>query len=66
MIALYKSIVPGALFAWIVSMILMNGGTTGGALHVHNMHVHTISFAWSWMLFVGGTVLAWVILYAME
>lgn len=66
MIALYKSIVPGALFSWIVSMVLMNGGTTGGALYVHNMTVHTVSFPWSWMLFIGGTALAWFILYSME
>jgi len=66
MIALYKSIVPGGLFAWIVSMILYSGGTSGGALYVHRMTIYSVSFPWSWMLFIGGTALAWFLFYSME
>ena len=66
MIAFYKAIIPGALFAWILSMVLMNGGTTGGALYVHKMTIGDISFAWSWLAFVGGTALTWFILYSLE
>ena len=66
MIALYKSLVPGALFSWIVSMILANGGTTGGALYVHHMTVYSVSFPWSWMLFVGGSALSWFIFSSID
>lgn len=66
MIALYKALIPGALFSWIVSMVLRNGGTTGGALYVHTMHIQQFAFPWSWMLFIGGTGLSWFILQSMD
>lgn len=66
MIALYKALVPGALFTWIVAMVLASGGTTGGALAVHMVHFHTIAFPWSWLLFLGGTALSWFILQSLD
>ncbi len=66
MIALYKALVPGALFSWIVSMVLRNGGTTGGVLNVHVLHIQQMAFPWSWMLFIGGTALSWFILQSMD
>lgn len=66
MVSFYKSLVPGALFSWIVSMVLMNGGTTGGALYVHRLTVYSVAFPFSWMLFIGGTGLAWFILHSMD
>lgn len=66
MIALYKALVPGALFTWIVAMVLVSGGTSGGALSVHMVHFQSISFPWSWMLFLGGTALSWFILQSLD
>ena len=71
MIAFLKSIPFGALLALIVALFIGSGGATGGILNVHQVYVDLpelgldFRFWWSWMLFLGGTFLAFVFILMM-
>jgi hypothetical protein len=66
MIALLKAIVLGAILTAIGAAIFGSAGTSAGFLNVHMMTLLDYHFHWSWVLFVGGTGLAWAILWMMD
>jgi hypothetical protein len=66
MFSFLKAIVLGAFLAFIVSLFIGSGGSSGGLLHVKHVVVSTYSFYWSWPLFVVGTALAFGIFLLMD
>ena len=66
MFAFLKAVVLGAIFALVVSAVVGHAGGTGGVLNVRHFVIEGFGFHWSWMLFVGGTGLAFVIFLTME
>ena len=71
MIAFLKSVPFGAVLAIILALFMGSGGTSGGILNVHQVDVFypdwglDFSFYWSWMLFLGGTFLAFIFILMM-
>jgi hypothetical protein len=65
-IAFLKSIVLGAVLAFIVSLFMGSGGTSGGMLNVRSYTIEGVQFYWSWALFVIGTGLSFGILLLMD
>ena len=53
-----KAIVLGAVLAFIVSLFIGNGGSTGGFLNVRQYTIENVSFYWSWVTFLIGTGLS--------
>lgn len=66
MISFAKSLLPGALLTWIISIFIGSSGSRGGLLRVHYVYYDGYSAYWSWPLFIIGTGLAWVIYLSME
>jgi hypothetical protein len=58
MIAFLKAVVPGLVLAFVVSLFIGSGGSSGGLLGVHGVTFQGHHFYWSWPLFVLGTALA--------
>ena len=63
---LLKSIVLGAVLAFIVSLFIGSGGSSGGVLSVKSYTIEGVSFYWSWMLFVAGTALSFGLMLMMK
>ena len=58
---------PFAIFlSWILSLFMGTGGTSGGVLAVHRVHIVDVSFFWSWPLFFLGLALTWALLLMMD
>jgi hypothetical protein len=66
MFAFLKSIVLGAVLAFIVSLFIGSAGATGGPLNVRSYTIEEVQIFWSWPLFVIGTALWFGILLLME
>jgi len=66
MFAFLKAMVLGAFLAFIVSLFIGSGGSSGGMLNVKYVAVSTYHFYWSWPLFVIGTALSFGIFLLME
>ena len=65
MIALFKAIPLAAVLTLILALFLGSGGALGGNLAVFGFDVEGTRLYWSWILFCGGTALAWVMLLMM-
>jgi len=71
MIAFLKAIPFGVLLTLIVALFMGSGGATGGMLNIFLVDVNfpeyylDFDFYWSWMLFLGGTFLAFVFVLMM-
>ncbi len=71
MIALFKAIPFGIFLTIIVALFMGSGGATGGTLGIRGVNVDIAQlgldfrFYWSWILFLGGTFLAWALLLMM-
>lgn len=63
---LLKSIVFGAILAFIVSLFIGSGGSTGGILNVRHYVIEGVGFYWSWMLFLVGTGLSFGLMLMMK
>lgn len=63
---LIKSIALGAFLAFIVSLFIGSGGSTGGVLNVQHFVIEGVGFYWSWVLFVAGTALSFGIMMLMN
>jgi hypothetical protein len=66
MFAFLKAIVLGAILSGVVSVIVGHAGGTGGAASVHHFVIEGVGFYWSWVIFVGGTLLAFAIFLMTE
>lgn len=66
MFAFLKAMALGAFLAFIVSLFIGSGGSTGGMLNVKYVAVSTYHFYWSWALFVIGTALSFGIFLLMD
>ena len=66
MFAFLKAVVLGAFLAFIVSLFVGSGGSSGGYLNVRHVMVSTYDFYWSWPLFLVGTGLAFGLFLMME
>jgi len=66
MFAFLKALVLGAALAFIVSLFIGSGGSSGGLLHVRDVSFQGYDFYWSWPLFVIGTALSFGIFIMME
>ena len=66
MFALLKAIVLGAVLAFVVSLFIGSGGSSGGLLNVRHVTVEGYAFYWSWPLFLIGTGLSFGIFLMME
>lgn len=71
MIAFFKAVPFGAFLALMVALFMGSGGATGGMLNIHTVDVNfpdyglQFDFYWSWMLFLGGTFLAFIFVLMM-
>ena len=63
---LIKAMVFGAILAFIVSLFIGSGGSSGGVLSVKSYTIEGVSFYWSWMLFVAGTALSFGLITLMN
>ncbi len=72
MIKLFKALPFGIFLTVIVALFMGSGGATGGLLNIFKVNVDypdlylNFSFYWSWMLFLGGTFLAFVFVLMMS
>ena len=66
MFAFLKAMVLGAFLAFIVSLFIGSGGSSGGLLNVRLVTIEGFQFYWSWALFVVGTGLSFGIFLLME
>lgn len=66
MFAFLKAIVLGAVLAFIVSLFMGSGGSSGGLLNVRQVAIEGYQFYWSWPLFVVGTGLSFGIFLIMD
>jgi hypothetical protein len=66
MFAFLKAAVLGLIFGLVVSAVIGQAGGTGGILNVRHFVIENVGFYWSWMLFVGGTGLAFALFLMME
>ena len=66
MFSFLKAIVVGAVLAFVVSLFIGSGGSSGGVLNVRHVTVADYHFYWSWALFVAGTGLAFGIFVMMD
>jgi len=71
MIAFLKAVPFGAFLTIIIALFMGSGGATGGMLNIFKVDVNypdlmmDFSFYWSWMLFLGGTFLAFIFVLMM-
>jgi hypothetical protein len=66
MFAFLKAVVLGAVLAFVLSLFIGSGGSSGGVLNVRSYTIEGVSFYWSWMLFLAGTGLSFGILLMMD
>jgi hypothetical protein len=66
MFAFLKAIVVGAIFSFVLSALIGHAGSTGGLANIHHFVIQGFSFHWSWVLFVAGSGLAFVIFLMLE
>ncbi len=66
MFKLLKAIVVGVFLAWLVSLFIGSGGSSGGMLYIRHVAVSGYEFYWSWPLFVIGTGLAFGLFLLMD
>ncbi len=64
--AFFKGLVPGTLLTWVVSLILGSNRASGGWLDIHRITIESVSFHWSWPLFLIATGLSWALFWMME
>jgi len=66
MFAFLKAVALGAFLAFIVSLFIGSGGSSGGTLNVRHFVVADVGFYWSWALFLIGTGLSFGLFLLME
>ena len=66
MFAFLKAVVLGIFLAFIVSLFIGSGGSSGGMLNVRSVTVEGYQFYWSWALFLIGTGLSFGIFLMMD
>ena len=66
MFAFLKALVLGIFLAFIVSLFIGSGGSTGGMLNVRLVTIEGYQFYWSWALFLIGTGLSFGIFLMMD
>lgn len=66
MFAFLKAIVLGAVLAFIVSLFIGSGGSSGGLLNVRHVAIEGFAFYWSWSLFLIGTGLSFGIFLLLD
>lgn len=57
----FKALFPGAILTFVVCALMGAGGSKGAWLNIQLYHVQGHDIYWSWILFVMGTGLAWVL-----
>lgn len=65
MVKLFKAIPFGIFLTVMVALFMGSGGASGGTLAIRQVEVMEIEFYWSWYLFLGGTLLTWIIMLMM-
>lgn len=66
MFAFLKAMALGIFLAFIVSLFIGSGGSSGGMLNVRLVTIEGFQFYWSWALFLIGTGLSFGIFLMME
>jgi hypothetical protein len=66
MFAFLKAVVIGAIFSFVLSALIGYAGGTGGVANIHHFVIEGFGFRWSWVLFLVGTGLAFVIFLMLE
>ena len=66
MFAFLKAIVLGAVLAFVVSLFIGSGGSSGGLLNVREASVAGYDFYWSWALFLVGSGLSFGIFLMLD
>ena len=66
MFAFLKAAALGAFLAFIVSLFIGSGGSSGGMLNVRHVAIEEFQFYWSWPLFLIGTGLSFGMFMIME
>lgn len=58
----FKALVPGAILTFVVCALLGAGGSDGGWLSVTKYYIQGHNIYWSWVMFVIGTGLSWLLI----
>ncbi len=66
MFAFLKAVVIGAIFGFVLSTVIGHAGSTGGVANIQHYVIDGIGFRWSWVLFLIGSGLAFVIFLMLE
>jgi hypothetical protein len=66
MFAFLKAVALGIFLAFIVSLFIGSGGSSGGMLNVRLVTIEGYQFYWSWALFLIGTGLSFGIFLMMD
>ena len=66
MFAFLKAAALGIFLAFIVSLFIGSGGSSGGMLNVRLVTIEGVQFYWSWALFLIGTGLSFGIFLLMD
>ena len=66
MFAFLKAVALGIFLAFIVSLFIGSGGSSGGMLNVRPVTIEGFQFYWSWALFLIGTGLSYGIFLMMD
>lgn len=66
MLAFLKAVALGLFLAFLVSLFIGSGGSSGGLLNVRSVVYEGYQFYWSWPLFLIGTGLSFGIFLLMD
>jgi hypothetical protein len=61
-----KAIILGAIFSFVLSALIGYAGGTGGVANIRHFVIEGFGFRWSWVLFLVGTGLAFVIFLMLD
>lgn len=62
----FKALIPGSILTWLGATVIGRNGSPGGFLNIHSFMLQGHQVHWSWPLFMGATVLAWVIFWTLD
>jgi len=65
-VAFFKALIPGCLLTFIISLVVGSNGSRGAWLSIDYVTIESVSFYWSWPLFLIATGLAWALFWMME
>jgi hypothetical protein len=63
---LVKAMLLGAVLTWVIALVIGSQGTDGGVLYIHHVQLGSVSYYWSWPLFLASSAVFTGILVMMD